>query len=60
MTEQQTFIKLKGQKFALCAINLDRSTPNWLKFDRVNTKTGQVTAKMEVNTNEVESIETRS
>lgn len=55
--EPELWIKVKGQEYAYAAINVDRSQEGWIKFDRVNTKTGEIAGGMEVSLSEVVSIE---
>lgn len=58
-TEVELWIKLKGNEYAMGATNVDRTKPGWLIFDRVNTKTGEITGHMEVNESEVVSVEAK-
>jgi hypothetical protein len=54
------YVKVKGQEYAYGVINLDRkTTPGWLSFDRVSTKTGEKIGHMDVSMSEVISIEER-
>ena len=55
--EKMTFVKIEGQKFAYQAQNV-RKADGWIYFDRVNTKTGEIT-QMEYPLSKVEGIETR-
>lgn len=52
-----TFVKISGQKYAYQAEDLVREN-GWLKFTRVNTKTGEK-SHLEFREDAVESIETR-
>ena len=55
--EKGTFIKITGQKFSYKAENV-RKADGWIYFDRINTKTGEIT-QMEFPLTSVEGIETR-
>lgn len=55
--EKDTFVKIEGQKFAYKAQNITRAD-GWIAFDRVNTKTGEI-SHLEFPLNKVESIEVR-
>lgn len=55
----ETFIKIKGEKFAYGAMNVVTSS-DFVEFDRINTKTGEVSGHMKVNKSEVISIEDRN
>lgn len=56
--EKQTFVKIKGQKFAYCALNMVKAD-GWIAFDRYNTKTAKNEGHMEFPLESVEMIETR-
>lgn len=56
-TTKVTYIKIEGQKFAYQAEDVER-TENWIKFTRVNSKTGEKSV-MEFPMSMVEGIETR-
>ena len=53
----ETFVKIKGQKFAYLAEDVEKKD-GWIYFTRVNTKTGEK-SKMEYPLDLVEGIETR-
>lgn len=55
---KQTFIKVAGEKYAYCAINVTQNN-DWVEFDRVNTKTNEVSGHLKVNKSQVLSIEDR-
>lgn len=56
--EKETFIKITGNKFSFKAINVVKEN-GWIMFDRVNTKTGEVSGRLEFPMSMVEGIETR-
>jgi len=56
---KQTFIKIKGEKFAYAAMNVVTGN-DFVEFDRLNTKSGIITGHMKINKSEVVSIEERS
>lgn len=53
----KTFVKIKDQKYAYAAENLVRED-GWVKFTRINTKTGEKT-RLEFREDAIESIETK-
>jgi hypothetical protein len=58
MKENLTYysIRVQGNDKPYLGQNLDKfSMPGWITFERVSTKTGQIT-KMEINMNQVISI----
>lgn len=57
-TEVTNYIKLVGEKYAYAALNVIDSQ-DWIEFDRVNSKTGEISGHLKVNKSQIISIEQR-
>lgn len=56
--EAEKFIKVKGEEYAWGAINIVESD-TWIEFDRVNTKSGEISGHYKLKIENVDSVETR-
>lgn len=58
MINTTTFVKVAGEKFAYAAVNVNQSG-DFVEFDRVNSKTGEISGHLKINKAHIISIEDR-